>query len=60
MFLKIFKKAELQISRSSLFHSLITISNKRIFEEIISNLKRYYVISISESVYSTTTCYRIK
>ena len=59
MFLKISKKAELQIQDQAYSTHLLLIQ-KRIFEEIISNLKRYYVISISESVYSTTTCYRIK
>ena len=37
--LKISKEAESQISRSSLFHSLITDAKK-----IMSNLKRCYVI----------------
>ena len=55
-FLKISKEAELRISRSSLFHSLIT-EGKRIFEEIMTNLKRCYAIRVSGSVYSTTTWY---
>ena len=56
-FLKISKEVELRISRSSLFHSLITNGKKRIFEEVMSNLKRYYVIWVSGSVQSTTALY---
>ena len=56
-FLRISKEAELRISRSSLFHSLIADGKKRIFEEVMSNIKRCYVIWVSGSVQSTTAWY---
>ena len=38
-FLKISKEAELQISRSSLFHSLITDGNKEFLQKLYVTLK---------------------
>ena len=53
--LKISKEAELRISRSSLFHSLITDEKKNNFwREVMSNLKRCFVIWVSGSVQSAT------
>ena len=56
-FLKISKEVKLWISRSSLFHSLITDGKKRIFQEDMSNLKKCYVIWVSGNVQSTTSWY---
>ena len=54
-FLKISEEGELQISKSSSFHSLINNRKKINFEEIMSNFKRCYVIWVSGGVHSTTT-----